>query len=97
MSLCFVGDGYEPKATFHPNFGNIAWTDVVGAGMNKAGDVSWAKDLEQYLEMDLFDISGVPELIQRCISAEPGDDIWNTLNVMAFVCTFRITYFDSWT
>ncbi len=90
MSVCFVGDDYKPKATLHPDFGNVAWTEVIGAGINKTGDVSWAENLEQYLEMDLFETSDVPEFIQRCISAKSDDDVWSILEVAASIRTFRI-------
>lgn len=96
MSVCFARDDYVPKATFHPGFfpdgRAIEWADIVGAGAKgtRDGNMSWANNFEQYLEMDLFDTSGAPDFIQKCVSAGPSGEIWDSLVVMASISTFFV-------
>ncbi len=62
-SVCFIGGDYKPKATFHPDFGDIEWKRIVGVG--KLDTVAWAEGIKGILEMDLFDIPGIFHLIQN--------------------------------
>lgn len=87
-SVCFVGGDYVPKATFHPDFGSIEWKDIIGVG--KLDNVAWAKDIERVLEMDLFDISGIPQVIRKYTEeSDPDPKEWGErLEFMASIRTF---------
>ena len=72
-SLCFIQESYTPKARFHPSFEGITWKDIIGVG--RLESVEWANGIDQVVEMDLFDISGVPILLEGYLS-NPGSIEW---------------------
>ena len=91
-SLCFIQESYVPKARFHPSFQGITWKDIIGVG--RLESVEWANGIDRVVEMDLFDISGVPILLEGYLS-NPGSIEWgDRLEFMSSIRT--LGEFSEW-
>ena len=87
-SLCFVQGDYTPKATFHPDFGDLKWENIIGVG--RLDDIGWAKGLENDLEFDLFDIPSIPSVIRGYIEGQ-NSQVWaERLEFMATIRKFKL-------
>lgn len=58
-SLAFRALQYTPKASFSSY--KLEWTQIVGKG--NTTDLSWAKGLDPFLEMDIFDTTSALKLV----------------------------------
>lgn len=87
-SLCFIQGSYIPNAKFHPDIActGIKWEDIVGVGM--LDNMKWVKGIEHILEMDLFDISGVPDMIQRYMDESDPMEWGERLEFLASIRMF---------
>jgi hypothetical protein len=59
-SVAFIEQEYRPKANFAEGM-TWKWDDILRMG--KQDEISWTKEIEGILEMDLFDHLNVPALI----------------------------------
>ena len=84
-SLCFIQGDYVPKARFHPSIRDTAWEDIIGVG--DLENAEWAKGINQIVEMDLFDIAGVPIIIERYLE-EPDAKEWG--GQLEFIASIRM-------
>lgn len=72
-SVCFIDKAYVPKAKFHPDFPIRDWERIVGVGM--LSDTAWADQIKDVLEMDLFDVFEVPQVLQKYM--QEGGKKWS--------------------
>jgi hypothetical protein len=61
-SVAFIED-YEPKANFAEGMTLKTWDDILRKG--KQDEISWTKEIQEILEMDLFDHSNVKTIIDE--------------------------------
>ena len=61
-SVAFIED-YKPKANFAEGMTQKTWDDILGMG--KQDQISWTKEIQEILEMDLFDHSNVKTIIDE--------------------------------
>ncbi len=92
-SVCFIEGDYVPKARFHPDFGGAEWKKIIGVG--KLDNVAWAEGIERLLEMDLFDISGIPQVIRKYTEErEPDPKEWSER--LEFLASIRTSMHHAW-
>ena len=75
-----------PKARFHPSIKDAAWEDIIGVG--DLENAEWANGINQIVEMDLFDISGVPIIIERYLEEPDAKELGGQLELMASIRMF---------
>jgi hypothetical protein len=62
-SVPFIEKNYKPKANFADGMTRKTWDDILRKG--KQDEISWAKEIEEILEMDLFDHSNVTTILNE--------------------------------
>ena len=85
-ALCFIQGDYVPKARFHPSIQGAAWEDIIGFG--DLENAEWANGINQIVEMDLFDIAGVPIIIERYLEEANPKEWGGQLEFIASIRTF---------
>lgn len=96
-SVCFIkpdieGNKYLPKATFHRDLQHIDWSEIVGVG--HLDSVAWADGIEQYLELDLFDIPGTALLVDNYLDAKVDSMKWS--DRLEFIASIRTSASLAW-
>ncbi len=83
VSACFMDqESYEPKATFDPMLANeVSWAKIIGIG--NTDSTSWVEGVEEFVEMDFFDITWVPDLIRKGTSEPENHDLGQFLVFLA--------------
>ena len=62
ISTCFI-EGYQPLAKFERGT-EVSLMDIVGKGVGKDNRIDWIpKELDKYIEPDLFDVSQIPNIL----------------------------------
>lgn len=80
---------YRPRATFDLDLtGGITWEDVIGVRVGQIGSTSWAEKIEAFIEKDLFDVSWVPQLVERSISNRGNPGVVDSLVFLACTSMF---------
>lgn len=84
VSVTFQHSRYQPKATFVHLKTLRNWQDLVGC------DLHLVKDKDRLLELDIFDIDAVPNLVQHLAEENiTQDDSFHMLDRLLFQAHFR--------
>lgn len=80
-SVAFIKN-YKPKAILTSK--DKGWHDILGKGSKS--ELAWTEDLRDILEMDLFDLSKTPALVEAAISDR------TSFGILRFLATTRTPY-----
>lgn len=70
--MCFIVD-YVPKATCDPQELGVDFKDLAGKGVDKENRLDWIEEgFKRFIEEDLFDVSQIPEILERCTTSPTG-------------------------
>lgn len=82
-SVSFI-KGYESRAKFSPRMAEGDWGSIIEKGRRDESD--WAKEIENLLELDLFDYSNVGAIIDKF---KQGPDNTSYLDRLTFIALTR--------
>jgi hypothetical protein len=82
-SVAFIED-YEPSANFAEGMTLKTWDDILRKG--RQDEISWAKEIEEILEMDLFDHSNVTTIINELELNLENFQLISRLEFLASTC-----------